>query len=103
MAPIGFGSYCTLKLLFSRVRSCLKSSSTLLLPQPPISMNHKILTNQIMLSLTEGDLSPCPSLPLSWLSLCSLLLPPGNKESLGQITPLPVVTFGAHISNRMEV
>jgi hypothetical protein len=36
-------------------------------------MNHKILTNQIMLSLTEGYLSPCPScfslLALSALSL----------------------------------
>jgi hypothetical protein len=45
-------------------------------------MNHKILTNQIM--------------PLS--ALCSLPLPPGNKECLGQITPLHVVTFGAYIS-----
>jgi hypothetical protein len=55
-------------------------------------MNHKILTNQIMLSLTEGYLSPCPS-----LSLGSFPLPPSNKESLGQITPLCVVTFGAYI------
>jgi hypothetical protein len=47
-------------------------------------MNHKILTNQIMLSPTEGYLSPCPSLPLSLGSLCSLPLPPSNKESLGQ-------------------
>jgi hypothetical protein len=57
-------------------------------------MNHKILTNQIMLSPTEGYLSPCLS-----LSLSSLPLPPSNKESLGQITPLHVVTFGAYISN----
>jgi hypothetical protein len=58
----------------------------LLLPQPPISMNHKILTNQLMLSLTEGYLSLCPScFLLSWLSaLCSLPLLPSNKESLGQ-------------------
>jgi hypothetical protein len=28
------------------------------------------------------------------LALCSLLLPPGNKESLGQITPLHVVILG---------
>jgi hypothetical protein len=27
-------------------------------------------------------------------SLCSLPLPPGNKESLGQMTPLHVVTLG---------
>jgi hypothetical protein len=53
-------------------------------------MNHKILTNQIMLSLTEGYLSPCPSLSLSG----SLPLPSGNKESLGQITPLRLVTLG---------
>jgi hypothetical protein len=42
-----------------------------------------------MLSLTEGYLSPCPAPPLSWLSPS----PTGNKESLGQITPLRVVTF----------
>jgi hypothetical protein len=54
-------------------------------------MNHKILTNQIMLSLTMGYLSPCLSLSLS---LGSLPLPPGNKESFGQITPLRVVTLG---------
>jgi hypothetical protein len=62
-------------------------------------MNHKILTNQIMLSPTEGYLSPCPSLPFSLGSLGSLPLLPSNKESLGQITPLYVVIFGAHISN----
>jgi hypothetical protein len=50
-------------------------------------MNHKILTNQIMLSLTEGYLSLCPP-------QLSLPLPPVNKESLGQITPLRVVTLG---------
>jgi hypothetical protein len=44
-----------------------------------------------MLSLTEGYLSPCPSLSGS---LGSLPLPPGNKESLGQITPLRMVTWG---------
>jgi hypothetical protein len=37
-------------------------------------MNHKILTNQIMLNLTEGYLSPYPSLPLSLGSLGSLSL-----------------------------
>jgi hypothetical protein len=37
-----------------------------------------------MPSLTEGYLSPCPSLPL----------PPSNKESLDQITPLHVVILG---------
>jgi hypothetical protein len=57
-------------------------------------MTHKILTNQIMLSPTEGYLSPCPFLPLSLGSLCSLPLPIGNKESLGQITPLHMVTLG---------
>jgi hypothetical protein len=36
-------------------------------------MNHKILTNQIVPSLTEGYLSPCPSLSLS----LSLSLPHG--------------------------
>jgi hypothetical protein len=44
-----------------------------------------------MPSLTDGYLSPCPSLPHS---LGSLPLSPGNKESLGQITPLHVVTLG---------
>jgi hypothetical protein len=57
-------------------------------------MNHKILTNQIMLSPNEGYLSPCPSC----FCLGSLPLPPRNKEFLGQITPLHVVTFGAYIS-----
>jgi hypothetical protein len=47
-----------------------------------------------MLSLTEGYLSPCPSLSLSLSALCSLPLSPSNKESLGQITPLQVVTLG---------
>jgi hypothetical protein len=47
-----------------------------------------------MLSPTEGYLSPCPTPS----ALCSLLLPPSNKESLGQITPLHVVIFGAYIS-----
>jgi hypothetical protein len=47
-----------------------------------------------MLSPAEGYLSPCPSLSLSLLALCSLPLPPGNKESLGQITPLHVVILG---------
>jgi hypothetical protein len=59
-------------------------------------MNHKILTNQIMLSPTEGYLSPCPSLPLSLGSLCSFPLLPGNKESLGQITPLHMVILGPY-------
>jgi hypothetical protein len=36
------------------------------------------------------------------LALCSLPLPPGNKEPLGQITPLHVVTFGAYISLQKE-
>jgi hypothetical protein len=48
-----------------------------------------------MPSLTEGYLSPCP--PLSLFG--SLHLQPGNKESLGQITLLHVVTFGTYISN----
>jgi hypothetical protein len=50
-----------------------------------------------MLSLTEGYLSPCLSLSLS-LSLSQLSWlspsPTGNKESLGQITPLHVVILG---------
>jgi hypothetical protein len=53
-----------------------------------------------MLSPTEGHLSPCPSCFSLSLSLGSLALPPGKKESLGQITPLHVVTFGAYISNK---
>jgi hypothetical protein len=66
-------------------------------------MNHMILTNQIMPSLTEVYLGPCPPLSLSLsLSLSALSLSPtqlascqaGNKESLGQITPLHVVTLG---------
>jgi hypothetical protein len=69
MALIGFSSYCTLKLV-SQGHSPASSLAWIpLLPQPPISMNHKILTNQIMPSLTEGYLSTCPFLSLSALSL----------------------------------
>jgi hypothetical protein len=104
MAPIGFSSYCTLKLLFSRVTVLPQGHSPasslawiLLLPQPPISMNHKILTNQIMLSPTEGYLSPCP-LSLFLLALSALSLFHPAIKNLWPDHSSPCGHFGAYIS-----